>query len=155
MALSNRINFRGGQSVSGKTYLYNNGTWGVGYDNPGGYSYTGASIQGATLNPNNVSMDGTTTKATCIGTSQKIDLSDKSMIKLKAKKSGGGTASIIVASDKVLSTPSHITRITQINVTPDYTEFALDVSDLTGNFYVCIYLSEYVQNVTFNELWIE
>lgn len=133
MALSNRINMRGGGGAEPtRMFLYKDGVWNVGYDNPGGYTYSGNTPTGFTLDTDK--MYSSTNALQMIGTTNKVDLSNYTTLHVVAKAlaaecdfgifNGKGT-------DRV-----GVSAIATIGSVVDY---ALDVSLLNGSYYIAIW----------------
>lgn len=157
MALSNRINMRGGGVAPQQRILYEEGSWGVGYDNPGGYTYAGVSTFGATLNPSSVTLNGASGSVGCIGTTLKIDITNARLLKIRAKKTAGQVygATVLIRTTKTLSDSNVVASISIPNAN-DYTEYAVDVSTLSGEYYIVLMcVTDASIQCTFDKLWLE
>ena len=138
--------------------LYENGSWNIGYDNPGGYTYTGITAHGATLNPSNFVLNGSSSSVGVIGTSVKVDLTNIDIVKINVKKQSGQTygASLLIRSSKNLANGSDNIVIQGIPNISDYTEIVADVSALTGEYYICITtITDASVQVECNKIWLE
>ena len=123
-----------GGGTPAKLKIYDNGTWGVAYDNPGTWS-TGSSINAASLNPTTFTLTGTASPArsAVIGTSNAIDLTPYTMLKIKTRVTGSAFA-FGVYDDKVVNSVVHQLAQTIIDVNSDFTEYVVDVTSLTSGY---------------------
>ena len=136
--------------------LYDAGSWSIAYDNPGSYTYTGVTVQGATINANNVSLDGSSSAVKCIGSTNKIDVTNYSLLKIRAKRSGTGTCELSLRNNKAINDGANVVAYTIINNSNDYVESVIDVSGLSGKYYLSLYITtSSPQNTTFDKLWLE
>lgn len=116
-----------------KVYLYKNGVWNVGYDNPGEYTNswgaddTGFEILSDKLR--NLPMDG---YAKLIGTTQKVDVSNYDTLHFVAKSitniSGRGAEGFVNNDSKIYDPNLANVKFTTIGEKVDY---ALDISTRT------------------------
>lgn len=122
----------GGAGGGNEKYLYNKGTWSIGYDNPGGYVWGSAQLSPYTLETEK--MVAPSNQANMIGTTRSLDLSKNSTLHVLAKGFalyGGTTCRFCVGSSKNVSNIIRYNDVTTLNMEVEYT---LDVSDLVGGF---------------------
>lgn len=120
-----------GGNVPTTLALYDSGTWNVPYDN-GGYTFFGSPTDGATLNPTTITATASASRSQMIGTANKIDLTNYSMLKIRCSTSGG--ASVLVSNSKNVTSPA-VKNLVVNNASE--VEYVINVSDLSGDYYIC------------------
>lgn len=150
MARGFRMGGAGGGGEKEKV-IYDNGSWGVPYDNPG--SWSGATT-GATLNATSVSVTSTSSNAALIATSNLIDLSNYTMVKILAHNTGQATPQIAVTDAKDTGT-SHILARTVLPLNSAYTEYVVDVTNVSSGYIVVNSAASYSRTCEFTKIWLE
>ena len=138
MALSNRINMRGGGGDGNANYIYNKGTNVVQLDsNITNQGYTFIAPQ---YNPTNIFEGSSSIQYTCgFATTAPVDLTNASTVYFKVRCSRYGTQfpMLVVASQKTAIYEHMLVQTRLTAVTDDYVTYALDVSALTSG-YICV-----------------
>ncbi len=118
-----------GGNVSAEFKIYDNGTWNAPYDNPG--SWTGPSnISPATFGADSFTLTCTSTTSALIGTSNMIDLTNYTMVKIKVHVTGGVFAFAVTNSKNWADVAVNV----NINPNTGYAEYVLNVSNLTAGY---------------------
>ena len=117
--------------------IYDNGTWGVPYANPGSYRASGVTPLSATLNPTNVTVASNATTPALIGTANKIDVTNYSMLKVKARATGT-TCAVYVNTGLDVLNPVPVAE-TLIPSGGSETEYVIDLSGVTGEVYISLF----------------
>ena len=141
-----------GGGAPAKFKIYDNGTWNVPYDNPG--TWTGQTLIGANINPSSVSVTSTASTGALIGTSNPVDLSAYTMVKIKAHNSGQATPSIIVTDAKSVDA-AHILARNVMPLNSDFTEYVVDVTNISTGYIAVHSSSNYVRTCEFIEITLE
>lgn len=129
--------------------IYNHGSWSVGYDNAS-YTLNGNRIA-AQLESSDVNMTASNGLWCAFGTYNKIDLTDYSLLKILATATGSVNAAMGVGQSKEIV--GDYTNQTVINSASTPTEFVLDVSALSGEYYIAFW--NYSSTVKLYKIWLE
>ena len=117
-----------GGGSSEKTYLYKDGVWTVGYDNPGSYTFGSNPVSGFTLDVS--SFIGDTSHYNVIGTTSKIDVTGKTTLHFKAKSItffGDNCGFGCYWSTKAIPTSTYTNR-TLFGSSTSFVDYALDIT---------------------------
>ena len=138
MALSNRVNARGGGEVPQGNYIYKQGRMIVPLDS--NFTYTNYTFTPPQYNVNNIFESSTQLNYTVgFGTSSPIDLSNVDTLYFKARCSRYGSQypMLVVASSKTMIYDNILKEMRLSAVTDDYVVYAVDVSSINSG-YVCV-----------------
>lgn len=117
--------------------LYEEGTWNVPYDNPGGYYYSGVTVIGATLEASDIKLTSEGARAIAIGTTNKIDFTSKSILRVNAKSTHNDAIRAWLLNSKNFNA----TPVASLSIpgSASYQDTLLDVSGVTGDYYLLIW----------------
>ncbi len=141
-----------GGSASKDMVLYDSGSWGISYENPGNYAYTGVSVGGALLESADIKFVSESNAIRLIGSSNKIDLTNYSMLKVRAKATN---ANLVACISNTKTVSSGTVKSMTIQVSAEYTEFVLDVTSLSGEYYFALWTLTSYNNTTYvDKIWL-
>ena len=109
--------------------IYKDGTWYVGYENPGSYLYAGSQAQGFTLNPTNIYSD--TGSQSLLGTAEPIDLTGYDTLHFVAKAISQTAAGSILSSKNATFQTG-----VEINVIGQSVDYSADISSINESKYI-------------------
>ena len=134
--------------------IYDNGSWGVPYANPGSYRCSGRTPLGATLNPTNITVTSTSSTPALIGTANKIDVTNYSMLKVLARAVTSTTA-VYVNTGLDVFNPNPIAEVL-VPAGAAETEYVVDLTNVTGEVYVSLYANDYPgRTIIVSKIWLE
>lgn len=147
--------FGGAGGGTSSSVLYDSGRWNVEYDNPGDYTYSGYTVQPATLNANSFQINGSGTTVLAIGVRNAVDLTKYSTIRVRCYATGSGSfCKLGVWASKVLSNTVEAYVFAPLGT--GYTEVVVDVSGLTGYHYIACQSAKAANCVAyFEKIWLE
>ena len=131
--------------------IYDKGSWGVAYENPGSYAYPGISVNAAALNVDNIQLNSISNGIRAIGTTNVIDFTGKTLLKIRSKSTAANLVVNILPNKSDISNPI---KTTTIPASADYVEYVIDVSAINGSYYVVLWTLtaggqvSYVESVT-------
>ena len=117
--------------------IYSLGSWAVPYDNPGDIVYPGITVNGATLSSNEIQFVSISNAIRAIGTANKIDLTDYTMLKVNGYDNSGNSCVVGVYSSKDLSTG--LLAETRLTSGSAFVENVLDITDIEGEQYIVVW----------------
>lgn len=117
-----------------KLEVYNEGVWGIAYDNPGSWVADFTIASGATLNPTSMTLTASASGGALIGSANPIDLTDYSLLKITIQVTGAPFAFGICDSKD--ARPAHRLAVNTLPVNTGLTEYVVDVSSLTTGYLV-------------------
>lgn len=131
-------------SKSKEQIIYDNGSWSVGYDNPGEYYRTGWTVIGGTLGTNKITLSvNSANTVSLIGISSPINITKYSTLHVLCKgvttTSGSSYyGTIVISSTKEYSNATN-PPYKGLDITSNVEhEVAMDISELSGNGYISI-----------------
>ena len=120
-----------GSNAPSELKIYDNGTWNVPYDNPGSW-VAGFQINPAIMNATNFTVSGTASpsKGAVVGTANDLDLSNYTMLKIKAQISGGSFGAGVCGSKNISNTLAYSVLPTNSG----QTEYVIDITSVTNGY---------------------
>lgn len=143
----------GGGGNSKELIIYDSGSWGVPYANPGNFKVNGATPLGATLGASSLTIASTPTASAIIGTSQKIDVTKYTMLKVRARATAY-TCAIYVNTGLDVLNPIPIAE-TLVPAGGSETEYTIDLTNITGEVYISFFAYIDGRTLYVSKAWLE